>query len=118
MDRAARPAVIPSGGDTPNPRLVAERVTLPIRFHRHHLRLTEVLCVLVLLTPNQFIVSSTPSDASSDLLTNIPLTLRFVTLHSIFTLQRTMPAIRFITAELHCHCSWRSDTHTHCIDAS
>jgi len=108
MDRAACP-LCRSAGDTPNPRLVAERVTLPIRLRRHLPRLTEVLCVLVFLTLNAIIVSSTLSDAPSDLLTNMPLTFLFV------MLPRTMPTIRIKTAEVHFHCSWRSDSAAHSL---
>ena len=118
MDRAARPPVVPSGGDTPIPRLVAERVTLPIRLRRHLPRLTEVLCVLIFLTLNDVIVCSTRSDASSDLLTNMPLALLLVTLHIIFTLLRTR-RYDFKTAELHFLCSWRSDIAVHsCRESS
>ena len=120
MDRAAGPPVVSSGGDTPIPRLVAERVTLPIRLRRHLPRLTEVLCVFIFLTLNDVIVCSTRSDdASSNLLTNMPLSVRFVTLHIIFTLPRTMPAKRFETAELHFLCSQLSDIVAHsCRESS
>ena len=114
MDRAARP-LCQSGGDTPNPRLVAERVTLPIRLRSHLPRLTEVLCVLIFLTLNAIIVSSTLSDAPSDLLTNMPLTFRFVMLPIIITVPCTMPAIRIKTAEVYFHCSWRSDIAAHSL---
>ena len=119
MDRAAGPPVVPSGGDTPIPRLVAERVTLPIRLCRHLPRLTEVLCVFIFLTLNDVIVCSKRSDASPNLLTNMPLSVRFVTLHIIFTLPRTMPAKRFKTAELHFLCSQLSDIVAHsCRESS
>ena len=118
MDRAAGPPVVSSGGDTPIPRLVAERVTLRIRLRRHLPRLSEVLCVLIFLTLNDVIVSSTRSGASSDLPTNMPLMLRFVTVHITITLPRTR-RYDFKTAELHFLCSQLSDIVAHsCRESS